>query len=124
MQRARGFTLLEVVAGLGLAMVPAGVGAVQLVALVQTARAAGAGLATASLRLARDTGTALALATERLEALRVGPRADGADSQVAPDGTRFQRSWTRVGGRGTPERLSVRIAWGRHALELATEALP
>src|SRR5438128_1111868 len=105
-------------------MVLAGVGAVQLVALVQTARLAGAALATASLRLARDTGIALALATERLEALRVGPRADGADSQVAPDGTRFQRSWTRAGGRGTPARLSVRIAWGRHALELETEALP
>jgi len=43
---------------------------------------------------------------------------------VAPDGTRFQRSWTRDGGRGTPERLSVRIAWGRHALQLETEALP
>ena len=84
----------------------------------------GAALATASLRLARDTGIALALATERLEALRVGPRADGADNQVAPDGTRFQRNWTRDGGRGTPERLSVRIAWGRHALELETEALP
>src|SRR5438034_1091301 len=122
-------------------MVLAGVGVVRLVALVETARLAGAarevatalrlargaalaGLATASLRLARDTGTALALATERLEALRVGPRADGADSQVAPDGTRFQRSWSRDGGRGMPVRLGARIAWGRHALELETEALP
>src|SRR5213078_806471 len=53
MQRARGFTLLEVVAGLGLAMVLAGVGAVQLVALVQTERLAGA---------AREVATALRLA--------------------------------------------------------------
>ncbi len=107
-----GFTVVEALVGAALAGIAlAGLAAV-------------AGLATASLRLARDTGTALALATERLEALRVGPRADGADSQVAPDGTRFQRSWTRDGGRGTPERLSVRIAWGRHALELETEALP
>src|SRR5438094_929618 len=119
-------------------MVLAGVGVVRLVALLQTARLAGAargvapalrlargaGLATASLRLARDTDTALALATERLEALRVGPRADGADSQVAPDGTRFQRSWSRNGGRGMPVRLGARIAWGRHALELETEAFP
>ncbi|TMB03252.1 MAG: hypothetical protein E6J57_03660 [Deltaproteobacteria bacterium] len=107
-----GFTVVEALVGAALAGIAlAGLAAV-------------AGLATASLRLARDTGIALALATERLEALRVGPRADGADSQVAPDGTRFQRSWSRGGGRGTPERLSVRIAWGRHALELETEALP
>ncbi len=107
-----GFTVVEALVGAALAGIAlAGLAAV-------------AGLATASLRLARDTGTALALATERLEALRVGPRADGADSQAAPDGTRFQRSWTRDGGRGTPERLSVRIAWGRHALELETEAFP
>jgi len=107
-----GFTVVEALVGTALAGIAlAGLAAV-------------AGLATASLRLARDTGIALALATERLEALRVGPRADGADSQVAPDGTRFQRSWTRDGGRGTPERLSVRIAWGRHALQLETEALP
>src|SRR5437762_13410621 len=53
MQRTRGFTLLEVAAGLGLAMVLAGVGAVQLVALVQTARLAGA---------AREVATALRLA--------------------------------------------------------------
>ena len=98
--------------------------ALAILAVSAALGAAVAGLATASLRLARDTGIALALATERLEALRVGPRADGADNQVAPDGTRFQRSWTRDGGRGTPERLSVRIAWGRHALELETEALP
>ena len=95
-----------------------------LAGLALAGLAAAAGLATASLRLARDTGTALALATERLEALRVGPRADGADSRVAPDGTRFERSWTHDGGRGTPVRLRASIAWGGHALALETEALP
>ena len=107
-----GFTVVEALVGAALAGIAlAGLAAV-------------AGLATASLRLARDTGTALALATERLEALRVGPRDVGADSRVGPDGTRFDRSWTGEGGRGAPARLSARVAWGRHALELATEALP
>jgi hypothetical protein len=111
-RRRAGFTVVDALVGAALAGIAlAGLAAV-------------AGLATASLRLARDTGTALALATERLEALRVGPRADGADSHAAPDGTRFQRSWTRAGGRGTPARLRVRTAWGRHTLELETEALP
>src|SRR3989442_12446225 len=53
MQRTRGFTLLEVAAGLGLAVVLAGIGVVQLVALVQTVRLAGA---------AREVATALRLA--------------------------------------------------------------
>ena len=111
-RRPAGFSVVEALVGAALAGIAlAGLAAV-------------AGLATASLRLARDSGTALALATERLEALRVGPRADGADSHAAPDGTRFQRSWTHGGGRGSPERLSVHIAWGRHALELETEAFP
>ena len=107
----------------GTSIVDALVGAA-LAGIAVAGLAGTAALASQGLRLARDTGTALALATERLEALRVGPRADGADSQVAPDGTRFQRSWSRDGGRGMPVRLGARIAWGRHALELETEALP
>jgi len=107
----------------GFSVVEALVGAA-LAGLALAGLAAVAGLATASLRLARDSGTALALASERLEGLRLGPRADGVDGRAAPDGTRFQRRWTHDGGRGTPERLSVRIAWGRHALALTTEALP
>jgi len=111
-RRPGGFSVVEALVGAALAGIAlAGLAAV-------------AGLASASLGLARDTGSALALATERLEALRVGPRDTGADSRVGPDSTRFDRSWTSEGGRGAPARLSARIAWGRHALELATEALP
>jgi Tfp pilus assembly protein PilV len=107
-----GFTVVEALVGAALAGIAlAGLAAV-------------AGLATPSLRLSRDTGTALALATERLEALRIGPRADGADSRVAPDGTLFSRSWTHQDGRGAPAGLGVRVAWGRHSIELRTEALP
>jgi hypothetical protein len=83
-----------------------------------------AGLATRSLRLARDTSTALALASERLEALRVGPAADGSDVTVMASGTAFARSWRVAGGRGRPVDLSVRVAWGDHALSLGTEVLP
>lgn len=82
------------------------------------------GLATRSLRLARDNGSALALSNERLEALRVGPRLNGEDQTVAPDGTVFSRSWSHAGGRGRPERLAGRVAWGTHVLELGTEAMP
>ena len=107
-----GFTVVEALVGAALAGVAlAGLAAV-------------AGLATASLRLARDSGTALALATERLEALRIGPRAPGTDEHVAPDGTRFARSWSVDGGRGAPATLRARVAWGTHTIELRTEALP
>jgi hypothetical protein len=86
--------------------------------------AAGARLATEGQRLARDTSTALALASERLEALRAGPRTDGTDATLASDGTSFARSWRTDGGRGRPVRLDVRVAWRGHALALATEAIP
>ena len=62
--------------------------------------AATAAVTVDGLRLARDSGTALALASERLEALRVGSRANGTDAEVAADGTRFLRTWFVVEGRG------------------------
>ena len=64
--------------------------------------AATAAMTVDGLRLARDSGTALALASERLEALRVGSRE----------------------GRGAPTRLSVQVGWGWRSITLATEALP
>src|SRR5207249_3757345 len=76
------------------------------------------------LGTARNTATALALAGERLEALRVGPRAGGSDGPVAADGTRFVRTWSVVEGRGAPTRLAVRVDWTWRSLTLATEALP
>ena len=103
---------------------------VEAVVATALAEIAAAGLAATAamtvdgLRLARDTGMALALASERLEALRVGPRANGSDGRVAADGTRFARTWSVVEGRGAPTRLSAQIVWGRRSLTLATEALP
>ena len=112
MKRNAGFSVVEALAGAALA----GIAVAGLAAV--------ASLATASLRLARDQGTALALAAERLEALRGGPRAAGADAPVGADGTRFARTWVVEGGRGLPARFAVRVTWGTHAVDLATEAFP
>ena len=98
--------------------------ATALAGLAVAALTATAGIAVGGLRLARDSSTALALAGERLEALRAGPRGNGSDGPVAADGTRFIRTWSVTDGRGAPSRLSVQVAWGRHALTLATEVLP
>jgi Tfp pilus assembly protein PilV len=111
-RRARGSSVVE-------AMVAAALAGIAIAGLAGVAR-----LATNSLRMARNTSTALALASERLEALRAGPRAAGNDSRVAPDGTRFEVAWNVAGGRGEPAALSVRVDWLRHAVTLSTEALP
>ena len=110
--RSGGFSVVEALVGAALAGLALG------------GLAGVAGLTTRSLGLARDGGVALALATERLEALRAGPRADGTDAQVGADGTVFRRSWQASGGRGDPVRLAVRVAWGGRGLVLTTEAPP
>ena len=98
--------------------------ATALAGIAAAGLAATAAMAVDGLRLARNTGTALALASERLEALRVGPRANGSDGPVAADGTRFVRTWSVVEGRGAPSRLSAQVHWGSRSVTLATEALP
>jgi hypothetical protein len=105
----------------GSSVVDALVGAA-LAGIALAGLAAVGALATQSLRLARDTASALALATDRLEALRGGPRTAGDDRWVAPDGTVFDRTWSHDGGRGRPVGLSARVAWGRRAVDLRTEA--
>ena len=110
--RARGFSVVE-------ALVAAALAGIALGGL-----AAVAGVATRTLCLARDSGVAVALAVERLEALRAGPRRDGSDRWTAADGTTFTRTWQVAGGRGTPARLSVRVAWGGRVHTLATAAWP
>ena len=109
--------------GAGSSVVEAVVAAA-LAGIAAAGLAATAALTVDGLRLARDTGTALALAGERLEALRVGARASGLDAEVAADGTRFDRTWSVVEGRGAPTRLAVRVQWGGRSATLATEALP
>ena len=108
----------------------AGSSLVEAVVATALAGIAAAGLAATAavtvdgLRLGRDTGTALALATERLESLRVGSRANGTDANAAADGRRFVRTWSVVEGRGAPTRLTAEVHWGSRSVTLATEALP
>ncbi|HUE30565.1 MAG TPA: GspH/FimT family pseudopilin [Verrucomicrobiae bacterium] len=122
-QRAHGFTLLEVVAGLGLAMVLAGVGVVQLVTLVQTARLAGAAREVATaLRLARgialsgdasievrfDPGRALCETRDRAGALLA--------TRWLPPGVGFAalpaRGRVLFGGLGAAENATITLAAG------------
>jgi hypothetical protein len=83
-----------------------------------------AALAARSARLVRDGGSALAMASERLEALRVGPRSSGADTGAAPGGTVLARRWLVQDGRGNPSVLDTRVLWAEGTIDLVTEALP
>lgn len=100
------------------ALVAAGLAGLALAGVALAAQLAGA-----SLRLARDTSVALALAEARLEALRAGPRADGADA-VTADGVTFHRAWRVDDGRGRATRAEVDVAWPGRRLLLATGMLP
>jgi Tfp pilus assembly protein PilV len=98
--------------------------AVALAGIAVAGLAGAASIAGRSLRLADQATVALALGCERLEQLRAGPRADGADAPVGVDGTVFARTWSRTGGRGAPASLSARVSWGGHVVDLVTEAMP
>src|SRR5262249_37975010 len=108
----RGSSLVDAIVGAALAGIALGV------------LAAAATLASQGLRLSRDTSAGVALARARLEGLRAGPRGDGADTTVSPDGTRFTRTWQAESGRGAPARLTVRVGWGLRVLSFATESMP
>jgi general secretion pathway protein H len=122
-QRAHGFTLLEAVVGLGLAMVLAGVGVVRLVALLQTARLAGAAREVATaLRLARGA----ALSGDASIEVRFDParaRCETRDRAGAllstrwlPPGVGFAalpaRSRVLFGGLGSAENATITLAAG------------
>jgi type II secretory pathway pseudopilin PulG len=111
-RRADGFSIVE-------ALVAAALAGIALASLSTVAA-----LARRSLVRARDTSVALALATERLETLRIGPRADGSDVQVAAGGTRFVREWTIAEGRGGPTEMRVEVSWRDRVLAVATEVPP
>jgi Tfp pilus assembly protein PilV len=111
-RRIDGFSIVE-------ALVAAGLAGIALAGLSTVAL-----LARRSLVQARDTSVALALATERLEALRVGPRVDGSDVRVATGGTRFTREWTVAEGRGGPTEVRVEISWRERVLAVTTEVPP
>jgi len=122
-QRAPGFTLIEAVAGLGLAMVLAGIGVVQLVALVQTVRLAGAAREVATaLRLARG----IALSGDASVEVRFDPARASCETRdrtgalletrrLAP-GVGFAalpaRGRVLFGGLGSAENATVTLAAG------------
>ena len=112
MRGNRGWAVVDALVSLGLAG-------------VAIAGVAGAGgLALRTLRVARDTNAAIALATERLEALRAGPRANGSDTTSTADGTVFTRTWQTTDGRGQATPLWVDVKGGVRTLALASEAFP
>jgi len=74
-----------------------------------------------ALVAARRDATGVTLAVARLESLRAGPHASGADG--APfDGIDFVRTWTVVPGRGRPDAFTVDVGWPGHAVLLGSEA--
>lgn len=94
-----------------------------LAAVAAAGLASAATLAGVHVRLQRERAAALALAAARLEALRAGPRDDGADTPTV-GGVAFARSWTHDDGRGLPDTLGVQVGWGTRAVALATRVWP
>ena len=119
-QRA-GFTVVELVAGLGLSAVLAGIGGVQLVTLVSGIRLAGAARTLASdLRLARGHALAAGLTVDVLldgaagtwEARERGGRS--LETRTLPPGVGFgalpARGRLRFDGLGTADNGTVTLA--------------
>lgn len=112
MTGTRGWAMIDALVSLGLAG-------------VAIAGVAGAGgLALRVLRITRDTNAAIVLGTERMEALRAGPRANGSDTTTASDGTVFTRTWQVTDGRGQPTPLSVAVQSSGRTFTLASEVFP
>jgi hypothetical protein len=112
MTGTRGWAVIDAVVSLGIA------------GIAVAAIAGTGGMALRALRVARDSDAAIALATERLEAMRAGPRANGSDIATAADGTRFTRTWRTTDGRGRVTPLSVDVQGGGHDLVLSSEVFP
>jgi Tfp pilus assembly protein PilV len=107
----RGFAIVEALVAL------------LVVAVAVTGLTASAAAAIRHVRLARERGTALALATDRLDALRAGPRDAGRD-EIDVAGTRYVRTWSSAGGRGEPWRLAVEVIWAGGHVDLESGAFP
>lgn len=106
-----GSSILDALVGIGLA------------ALALACLATAAAFSIRHLDLARQRALALTIASERLEALRAGPRADGSDTIVAA-GTRFARTWIADDGRGQASPLAVEVVWGAGRVVLGSRVLP
>jgi len=84
--------------------------ALLLAAVAVAGLTTGAAAAVRHVRLAHERGVALGLATDRLEALRAGPRDMGRD-EIETAGTHYVRTWTSEGGRGMSVHLQVEVGW-------------
>jgi len=108
---ARGFAIVEALVAL------------MITAVAVAGLTASAAAAIRHVRLARERGTALALATDRLDALRAGPRDTGRD-EIDVTGTHYVQTWSSTGGRGEPWRLAVEVMWPGGHIELESGAYP
>jgi hypothetical protein len=71
----------------------------------------------------RASSAAVVLATDRLDALRAGPRDSDRDDVVVA-GVHYDRNWRTDDGRGAAAHLSVEVAWERGHVALESEAFP
>ena len=120
--RSRGFTVLEVLAALGLAAILAGMGTVQLIELVRSARLASGARTTASLlRLARGRALASNLEVEvafdaATASCSMRQVASVLETRPLPAGVTFAalpaRGRILFGALGSAENGTVRLAAG------------
>lgn len=106
----------------GFALVEALV-AMLLTAIALGSLSAGAAAGVRAVRDARERSAAVVLATDRLDALRAGPRDSDSD-EVVVAGVRYDRDWRSDDGRGAATHLSVEVAWERGHVVLESEAFP
>jgi Tfp pilus assembly protein PilV len=108
---AAGFAVVEALVALVLA-------GIAIAALVASAAAT-----VRHVRLARDRSIAVALAADRLEGLRAGARDTGRD-EIDAAGSRWLRTWSSDGGRGSPVRLQVQVEWADGHVSLDSAVYP
>jgi len=106
----------------GFALVEALV-AMLLTAIALGSLSAGAAAGVRAVRDARERSAAVVLASDRLDALRAGPRDSDSD-EVVVAGVRYDRNWRSDDGRGAAAHLSVEVAWERGHVVLESEAFP
>jgi hypothetical protein len=90
-----------------------------LVSLAAGAIAAAAAISGRTLVQVRHDAVAVAQASGRLDALRAGPRVDGAQT-TGP----FTSDWRVGDGRGRPDPCEVAVTWVGHRLDLSSAVLP
>jgi len=108
--RPDGFGVVEAIVALALAAIAFG------------ALATSAHVGTLALRRSSARQATASAATERLEALRAGPRHSGDDLVTGPPA--ITRVWTRTPGRGRPDALAVEAECDGSHLALRSAVWP